>query len=141
MPFTPWEIAKEILIQEISEGRVLETMGPKDVYVMKEEYQRVEYKKFRTNLNSLRKALNKLKNTAAIDTAAVVHDRRLHPINMDNRNFSHPRWDGSDSQKLLKIDVAPEKQDTMKPKDLQMTQEEYQVFPLDVFHKHIHQEV
>jgi hypothetical protein len=122
MPFTPWEIAKEILIQEISEGRVLETMGPKDVYVMKEEYQRVEYKKFRTNLNSLRKAPNKLKNTAAIDIAAVVHDWRLHPINMDNPNFPYPRWDGSDAQRLLKIDVAAEKQKTQKPKDLRLTQ-------------------
>jgi hypothetical protein len=35
-PMAPWEIVKEILIQEILEGRVTQMMGPKDIYVMQE---------------------------------------------------------------------------------------------------------
>ena len=141
MVFTLWELAKEILIVEISEGRVMQAMGPKQVYAMREEYGRVDYRKFSRNLNSLRKSLDKVQEKAAVDEAAVAHDQRLYPINVDNPSASYPRWGGSEASRLLKIDIDEELHLTKTPKQLRLYRDEYKAFPLDVFRKHIHQEV
>ena len=71
---TPWDIAKELLKEDICAGMVPPTMAPKDVYEMRVEYQEVMYENFRNNLNSLRKALDKLKNKADVDSAGIEHD-------------------------------------------------------------------
>lgn len=92
-------------------------------------------------LNSLRKALDKLKNKADVDSAGIEHDRRLHPINSNPPGSSYPRWDGSAAQRLLKEDIEEGEHKQLQPRELRMTREEYQVFPLHVFRKHIHQEV
>jgi hypothetical protein len=62
--------------------------------------------------------LKKLGDQAATDTAAVAHNGRLHITNMDNPNFLYPGWESSDAQRLLKIDLAADKQKMQKPKDL-----------------------
>ena len=137
---TSWETAKALLTKDIFSGMLKPTMRPKEAYSMREEYKEVEYKKFRANLNSLRKACEKLSNRAMVDSAAVTHDLEIHPIRK-NALGVYPHWDGSEAQRLLKIDVKNGKNNTMAPCKLRMTREEYNSYPLDVFRKHIHQEV
>jgi hypothetical protein len=137
---TSWETAKALLQQDIFSGMLQPTMRPKEVYSMRVEYKEVEYKKFRANLNSLRKACEKLSARAMVDSAAVAHDWEVHPI-QKNVLGVYPRWDGSEAQRLLKIDVQNGKNNAMAPCKLRMTREEYNSYPVDVFRKHIHQEV
>jgi hypothetical protein len=66
------------------------TRKPHNVYIIQEEYKEVKYKNFRTNLNSLPKALKKLNDRAIFDTAAVGHNWRVHPINRNPPGFSYP---------------------------------------------------
>ena len=112
---------------------------------MRDEYREVEYEKFRKNLNSLRKAYKKnYHDKAIVDSAAVAHDRLVHPrlpIITNQSGFSYSHWDGLESKNLLKLDIRDGKQDIMVPQKLRETREEYQGFPLEVFRKHIHQEV
>jgi hypothetical protein len=139
---TPWEVAKEILQQDFCAGMLPRTLGPTEVYGMRREYQAVEYGKFRTNLNKLRKKLEFQQSSAALDDAALQHYMGLNPVNMNpTGGMKYPRWDLSDAQRLLKEDIAAERHKAMQPQELRMTRLEYQRFPKDVFRKHIHQEV
>ena len=139
---TPWEVAKEMLQQDVCAGMLPRTLGPTEVYEMRREYQAVEYGKFRTNLNKLRKKLEFQQSSAASDDAALQHYMGLNPVNMNpTGGMNYPRWDLSDAQRLLKEDIAAERHKAMKPQELRMTRLEYQRFPKDVFRKHIHQEV
>jgi hypothetical protein len=142
---TPWEIAKALLINDIRDGKLPPTMSPKVAYSMKVEYKNVEYCHFRTNLNSLRKSLKVINDRAIADKAAVSHDQEqllVHQDLMRTRTIANPHhWDMSEAQRFLKLDVDDGKHCTMLPKELRMTREEYKAFPLDVFRKHIHQEV
>ena len=56
-------------------------------------------------------------------------------------DFSYPHWDGSAAQGLLKVDVDEGRHINMRPQELRKTRVEYASFPVDVFRKHIHQEV
>jgi hypothetical protein len=139
---TPWEVAKEMLQQDFCAGMLPGTLGPTEVYEMRREYQAVEYGKFRTNLNKLRKKLELQQSSAASDDAALQHYMGLNPVIMTpTGGMSYPRWDLSDAQRLLKEDIAAERHQAMTPQELRMTRLEYQRFPKDVFRKHIHQEV
>jgi hypothetical protein len=141
-PPTLWEIAKEILVQEIGSGKIPHTMGPMDVHGLRLEYRAVDYTKFRTNLNNLRKALIALKGKATVDSEAFAYDQRMHPPAAANPpDFNYPSWDRSDAKRLLKIDVSEGRHNQLTPRQLWGTQLEYKVYPLDVFRKHIHQEV
>jgi hypothetical protein len=72
---------------------------------------------------------------------ALAHYWRLHPIEMENTNMYYPRWDIRPAQCMLNIDVDNGKHKIYKPGHLQTTrQEEYECFPLVVFHKHIQQD-
>ena len=97
------------------------------------------------NLNSsLRKTCNNLKDKASVNNAAVIHDRKLCPPVINSRVTAvlpYPRWDGSESQRLLKLDVNDGMHKRMVPCKLRDTRNEYRFFPLDVLGKHIHQEV
>jgi hypothetical protein len=77
---------------------------------------------------------------ATVDDLALLHDRQLHPINMENPSMPYLRWDLHPAQGLLKIDVDNGRHELYKPMQLQQTREEYKVFPLEVFCKHIEQE-
>jgi hypothetical protein len=149
-PPAPWEIAKELLSKDILAKRILPTMKPRDVHGLREEHQQVGCKNFRNNLLALKKALQKSGDRAVFDEAALAHDRAqgLHPINPINPApaglpalFSYPRWDASEAQRLLKIDVTEGKHNEMQPRELRETRVECQAFPPGVFGKHIQQEV
>jgi hypothetical protein len=138
---TPWEIAKELLKEDIVAGFITPSMPPAQVFDLREEYGNVNYENFRTNLNSLRKKLDKLGKKARESTVAVAHDRELHPIRKNPPGFKYPRWNGSEAERFLKIDVKDGKNKDMTPLQLHGTRLAYQAFPSDVFRKHIQQEV
>jgi hypothetical protein len=69
---TPWEVVKEILKQAFCAGMLPRTLGPYDVWEMRDKYQAVEYETFRTNLNKLCKNLESQQSSTASDNAAVL---------------------------------------------------------------------
>jgi hypothetical protein len=63
----------------------------------------------------------------------------LHPRSqMTYRGYPH--WDTSEARQLLKVDIDDGAQNTMSVDDFWRSREAYQMFPKDVFRKHIHQE-
>ena len=92
-------VAKEILQQDFCAGMLPCTLGPAEVHAMRREYEVVEYEKFRTNLNKLRKKLELQQSSAASDDAALQHYyMRLNPVKMNpTGGMNYPRWDLSDA--------------------------------------------
>ena len=115
-------------------------MGPADVYAMHEEYKQYNYENFRTNLRNLRQSLHRLQGHADADSAALAHDLQVRPPAANNPR-GYPRWDGSEAERLLKIDINGCMHSNMKPHILYQKRKEYQEFPLEVFRDHIYQEI
>jgi hypothetical protein len=76
-----------------------------------------------------------------MDIVAFNNYRRNHQPPL----FSHhgyPEWQGSEPQRLLKIDLKAKKQDAMAKMDLWDSKPEfYENFPLNVFRDKINQEI
>jgi hypothetical protein len=138
-PPTPWLIseAKELLAKDILAKKV-DGMGPKAVFAMRKEYQQYEYKNFRSNLLALRKAIQLQHDLADADSAALAHDERIRPR---ANSKPYPRWDRSEAERLLKLDIDAGEHTKLKPSQLHKKRAEYQLFPPDVFRDHIYQEV
>ena len=115
-------------------------MSPKDVYGMREEYQQYPYINFRTNLNNLRKSIQKLQGHADEDSAALAHDLEVRP-RLTKTPRGYPVWDGSAAERFLKLDIDRGEHEKMNPRMLRGTRKEYEEFPLEVFRDHIYQEV
>ena len=130
---TAWEIAKPILERDYLEGRVTESMARKDVHAFRPEFQAVPINNFGNNWNRIKKSAQELKRRAVIDSAALFHDRILHPVEHQNR------WDGSDAQTLLKQDIELGLCEQFSPKELWLSRPEHQVFDLDTSRPHVHQ--
>jgi len=139
-----WQHSKEkkILYKDIVEGIVVTPqMKPKQVWMTRNGiYHRFKYENWRNNLRSLRKKIEKELGWAASDAADLAADRLLCPVPTVTPH-GHPRWKGSEAEKLLKVDIDNGRVKLMEPKDLRETSLEYKKFPLHVFRKHIHQEL
>lgn len=128
-------------MKDIRDGTVPDSMDPSEVYGMRPEYRQYPYERFEPNLNNLRNALNRDQGKADSDSAALAHDRRIHPKSTETaQGCGYPRWDGSEAERLLMADMDAGKHKRMRPEELYRTQEEYQRFPQQVFRDHIHQE-
>ena len=68
---TLWEIAKEILWVEITEGRIPDTWGPSKVYEYDLEFQKVPRENFTNNLRGLRARIKKFQAAAKRDEEAL----------------------------------------------------------------------
>jgi c-di-AMP phosphodiesterase-like protein len=104
------------------------------------QFRLFEYENFVTNLRNLRKSIKALDEHSASDFRALTHDRVIHPVAAFNQK-GEAVWDGSSAQTWLNTDIDDGKHTTMEPKVLHRTREDYQVFKLTVFRKHIRQEV
>ena len=104
--------------------------------------QRVyELKNFKTNLKNVHLTIQKEQRRADMDNDAHACDLSIHPPILQTPS-GYPQWQGSETARLLKLDIEEEKHKAMKPSDLHNTKDEYQLFPLlTVFRKHIAQEV
>jgi hypothetical protein len=143
--------ARRILYKELTGGNIPKDakdsngrfMVPllKDIYNMHEEYKLYDPKKFSSRLSSLRTQYHECMMRDAMDIEAFDNYRRNHQPSL----FSHhgyPEWQGSEAQRLLKIDLEAKKQDTMSKMDLWDSKPEfYEHFPLKVFRDKINQEI
>jgi len=118
-----------------------EEMMPRVAYDLEDRpmFRVFPYPKFRTHLCNLRKKTTKAKQLGLDEEAMLAHDRQLYPTAAFNSE-GKPRWEGSDAEASLKIDVANGKNLQMDPRFLHKSRDEYQVFDLEVFRKHIKQE-
>jgi hypothetical protein len=131
---------KALLVEDILSGAIPNTMHWKDVLVLRPEYDASLRRLFASRLKTLRDQINRSKMSADVEEAALAHDRALFPAPTHNYR-GEPRWDESQTQFLLKQDVANLVHATLSPKDFRMTRPEYQLYPLKVFREHIYQEV
>jgi hypothetical protein len=138
---SPWmnSRAKMLLRQDILDGKVVDSMKPKQVFEMRPEYEPYGLVKFRTNLKNLRDGIKKNHAKADSNSATLAHERRMHPP-LTQTSRGYPRWDGSDAERFIKEDTDAGLTNSMKPSDLRGTRLEYQAFPLQVFRNHIHKD-
>ena len=139
--------AKKILLQLIERGDIPSdgSMAPKVVWnafcLPRHEFVEFTYMRFPSRLQSLWKSHNDRVLHTTGDSAALVHDRLLFPAATHNHR-GEPRWEGSEAQRLLKLDVDEQNHETMTPIQLYRSRPEYyENYPLLVFQKHIYQEV
>ena len=116
-------------------------MQPRFVVKLRDEYKAVKYENFRSNLLNLRNAMAALQVKADSDKNGLLHDQNLYPFSSRNSSFTYPRWEGSEAERKLKLDISLGRHKEVKPKVLQQSRDAYKVFPLEIFRKHIHQEV
>lgn len=134
--------AKMLLKEDILNKIVTDAMKAKDIYTMREEYKAFPYKNFWINLGNLQKLIKTKQSHAYLDIAAFVNDCCVWQSATGSPQMSvYPQWDGSEAGWLLKLHIKNGKRMLMKPKDLQKMQDAYKLFPLEVFCKHIHQEL
>jgi hypothetical protein len=137
---------KELLFQDLLQGRIsIEgTRGDAtEICALRDEYganDPNERRKFPARLRSARKQVKQMKGQAEIDRMALAHDRLLYPEKEVN-SHGEPRWDKSEAQRLLVIDIDEEKHEYMSPMEMYNERIEYQEYSLEVFRGHIYQEV
>lgn len=144
--------AKAVLLKALEAGDIPideSKMSAEDVYshVCYPAFRDFDFKKFKTNLKSLRGKVATSIRSAEWAALALAHDELIYPRPSHNYR-GEPRWEGSDAQKLLKttVSVAWEMgiDDNMPTVDdlLQLAHKsEFAGFKKETIGKHIHQEV
>lgn len=120
-------------------------MKPRAVYdtfcAPHSEFDGFLYSKFASRLRYMRHQLNDQDDRAATEMADLNHDRLLFPAPAVNHR-GEPRWDGSDAQRYLAIDIAEGRHTTMQPQELHATRPGvYDEHALPQFRSHIYQQV
>jgi len=95
--------------------------------------------RFTGRLRNVRLDHEKKDNRAEIDKKAFDNFRKNHPRPLEDQNGT-PLWDGSKAQRMLKQDMQEGKHKVGAPRELWISQPEYQVYELQVFRDHIYQE-
>jgi hypothetical protein len=139
--------AKDLVAQDIIDGNIpLEgDINPEEIfqrlYADNPLFSNFPFDKtrYKDRIERLRNAIGRLQHWAAFDSEKVLEDIAKHtPHNKNIRG--ELRWDGSEAQQLLKQDVEQGRHLQLKPRELRETREEYKVFGLRVFQKHIDQQ-
>lgn len=133
--------AKQMLKEDIIFGAVTKAMLPRQVFEMRPEYKKFEYKNFVTNLRNLRIAVDKLYARMQADCIAYGHDCAVLKDLRANDPPGPVPWHKSPARKLLKNDIDNNLHKQMQPKELHALRAEYKAFKLKVFRNHIYQEV
>ena len=135
--------ARDILEKDLIRGDIpLEgnAMDAREVYLQRPEFADFEYNHFRDRLRYLRNQIKEKKNRATLAITALARDRQIYPKASHNHR-GEPRWEGSEAERLLRLDMDDGKDKSMKPIGLYQSRKEYnENYPLDVFRKHIDQE-
>lgn len=137
---------KDLLFLDLLEGRISidgRRGDATEICALRDEFganDPEESKKFPARLRNARKQVKQLKSQADFDRDALAHDRLLYPESAENSR-GEPRWDGSEAQRLLFLDIDESKHEFMTPMALYKERIEYQEYSLDVFRGHIYQEV
>jgi hypothetical protein len=134
--------AKSFLTEDLVDGTIplsSDEMDAFDVYLSRVEFTEFPFENFKSNLRALRKKIQEKQELALEEYEALQHDRNLFPKNATNQR-GEPRWSGSDAERLLKLDMDQGYHTIMRPQLLWESCDEYQIFSLTVFRKHIYQE-
>jgi hypothetical protein len=150
MVLIPWKTckAKQILIQDLEIGMIgMANDDPTPLSLWPfyhdnmPDFQYIEYDQFKGGLDRLRAKMQLSVNRLVDEEAGLVHDMQLFPRSHLNYR-GEPHWDVSDAKTLLDQDIDNEWHTIYEPKELWLTRPEYyNVYPLEIFRKHIHQEV
>jgi hypothetical protein len=141
----PWRnsVARQLLEQDIMNGTIPLTnaeMTARDVHSCRPEFSQLPYESFPRRLQALRDSCKAKVNRGLDDAAAYHHDRQFDQ-QPTSATLGLPRWEGSNAERLLKIDITDGVDLQMTRQELYATRQEYQVFTLTTFRGHIHQEV
>lgn len=142
--------ARQIIAQDIVDGIIPlddDDFDSQDLFENlwshKQAFANFPYDKDRYDdrIKSMQRQVKGAQDWAFTDHAALMKDRLKYPVGAFNCQ-GKPRWDGSDAQRLLKIDLANEKhlEEGYAPKKLWLSRPAYKLFGLTVFRKHIDQQ-
>jgi hypothetical protein len=142
--------ARDLLYKDLVDGLIprqavdehrRSTMKLEDIFQMHPEYKLYDRKKFSGRLSNLRQVYDECMFRAEIDQEAFEKYRENHQPSL----FSHkgyPEWQGSEAQRLLKLDIEAGKHTQMSKTDLHESKiEYYENYPLDAFRDKIYQEL
>jgi hypothetical protein len=139
--------AQQCLRQLVASGEIDMILTPKQVWdrfcIPRPEFSGFHYnnKIFPSRLRAIQKQHVEKSRRAEDSSAALAHDRLLLPAPAHNHR-GEPRWQGSEAERFLKLDVAENRHQLMKPRQLYDSRVVYHSnYPLEVFRKHIHQEI
>jgi hypothetical protein len=137
-------IGKKLLEEDLRSGEIPldgDSMKPWEVFLQRPEFAECcEYKDFPRRLRDLRKQIARKNDRASIAAAALSHDRRIYPKEIANKTCT-VRWEGSEAERLLRLDMDAGKHELMAPRLLYEERSEYKEFPLQTFRGHIYQEL
>lgn len=134
---------RALLENDIKKGTIPMTkaeMSDQQVYNLRPEYLLLPFDSFPRRLKALRQQHQERIDRGRNDAAAYENDRRFdhRPTLMA---LGLPRWEGSNAERYLKIDITAELHLHMTPEALRATRDDYMLFGKTVFRGHIHQEV
>ena len=132
----PWKgsEAKKLLYDDLLSGEVDETMGPREVFMMRPEYSLFPYNNFVSNLRNLRLSIKKRKESALRSENALRNDLSIGII---QRKL--PYWPDSEACCRLNEDIASGVVESMTKRELWLSREAYQAFTLLSFSDHVRQ--
>lgn len=138
--------ARQLMAQDLLDGLIAEKYKAEEVYnrlyAQQPEFSDFPFDntRYRTRINSLRKIIKRTKGWAKYDDDALKHDRAVcPPASHDIRGGL--RWDGSDAQNQLKLDVSNGfvVGKTVTEIFQHPDRPEYRLFTDEVFRKHLDQ--
>jgi hypothetical protein len=138
--------AKKLLKKHLRRGVIsLEANNPYpkvlwDHYRHLPEFVGVTKTQFSTNIQSLRKLIKKKKDRKDEEEAGLRRDLERFPPSLTNHR-GEPHWHLSAAPFLLVQDIDAELHKDLLPIELWSTRDEYMMFSLKVFRKHIYQEI
>jgi hypothetical protein len=146
MRATTWRYseARRLLEQDLRSGVIPlhgGEMTVEECYTQRPEFSDFAFESFARRLQALRKQCTAKNNRSVADTAAFAHDCALLARKQDDAPGVLLRWDGSEAERVLKLDVANGLHINLTPKNFHRSRPEYQVFSLKVFRGHIYQEL
>ena len=111
------------------------------IYLMRPEYALFDHRKFGKRLEALRKSAGISSSRAEEDEKRFEAFACRHTVSLLSHK-GYEQWQGSEAQKLLRIDMDQKKHHTMRIRDLYGSRPEfYNHFPLKPFRDFVHQEV
>ena len=136
-----WQFSteKQLLLQDLHEGRVTQEMTPEFVYNSRPQFQLTDRKLWAARLLTCKKKEKDDRKYAEEDTAGVAHDRKLYPQKTHNK-YGKPIWHGSAAEEQLNKDIAKVgDKPAKKPAEFRQTNDAYKEFELSTFRGHIYQ--
>lgn len=95
--------------------------------------------RYKRRIKSLQAIIARTKHWAQYDDQALAQDLLVYPP-QERNSVGMRRWHGSEAEGLLKLDIQNGVHlQHGRPKFLWLSRQEYQLFPLTVFRKHIDQ--